>query len=508
MVDSVNSGSDVPLPPRTLTTGTSGTSQTTEVSQGYSETNSVSSSSEDSQVTTLVSLTRPTTVNASAEDFLSRSIEAKLDGFLGSVRQFNLRINPQDVDINDSDSLLLMIKSMVSSARALVSAQNIDQAYSSRDQVQSSRQNKTKQALVLKARIRERQQSISDKQGQATSRAGTLADKQLSKTLKEHKLANARATHSDSNDQGYKIAQLQVQLQLLDHEIANLQHEMTGLGQDIYALKALNVADSGTLSSYQRALDSVGEEFVTVRSVLARMHQRFDDEAMETGEKEKLAVEEEGREAGLEARREEMRLRQRSDQNRELDRSQRQSEAQRVDSVRESELLHSQAELLTREDVQLLGQVFARHDPAELQAALTRLLEQPPKGSARPGPEEGLAIVLQSHMETPAPGPEEVTNPAAQPFMGDNLSLEGATNPQIFARLWLEARMAEGDKTQEAKEAQLDDGQKNAGQQTERLQRQTFADALQEFQAIPEETGESLDKARQAEAYISRNSRV
>ena len=509
MVDSINTGSNVPVTPRAPVTGSSGTSQTTEVSQGYSEINSVSTLSGDSPVTASVSLDQPSTVNASAEDFLSRSIEARLDGFLGSVRQFNLRISAQDVDINDSDSLLLMIKNMVSSARALVSAQNIDQARSSRELVQSSRQSKAKEALVLKARIRERQQSIAEKQDQVSSHSDTLANKKLSQIHKEHELANAKAIHSDSNDQSYNISRLQVQLQLLDHEIANIQYEITGLGSDVSALQALNVADDSLLRSYQRALDSVSEEFFNVHSVIARVRQRFDDEALETGEKEKVAVEEEGREAALEARREEMRLKQRSDQSRELDKSQRRSEIKQVDSARQRELLDPQSGLVTREDVQLSGQVFAHLDPVELQAALARLPDVPPEGTVRPDPEEGLAIVLQSHVQTPTPAEsEEVTNPAAQPFMGDNLSLEGATNPQIFARLLLEARMSEGDETREVKEVMLDDGQKNAGQQTEMLQRQTFADALQEFQTIPEETGESLEKAQQAEAYISRNSRV
>ena len=514
-MDSINSGSEVSTTSQSTVTETAGTGQTSEISQGYSGVNSVSSGSGDTQTSTAGDLPQPATVNANAEDLLSRSIEAKLDGFLSAVRQFNLGISPEDVDLNDSDSLLMMLRDMVFNARALASAQNIDQARSDRELVQSSRQSKAKQALVLKARIRERQQNILEKQQQITDRSGTLTEKTLSKTFKEHELGNARASHSDSNDQSGEIARLTVQLQLLDHEIASIQHEVTGLQQDVSSLQALNLTDSGTLRSYQRALDSVTEEFVNVRKVLNQVRQRFDDEALETGEGEKVAVQMEGREAGLEARREERRLKRRSDDNRDLDKTQRRGEIQRADFHQESLLAGTQPPLLPEEDLQLLEDVFARLEPQELQAALERLPDPPGNETERPQPDEGLAIVLQSSVATQTAPAEEMMNPSEQPLMGDNLTLEGTDNPQIFARKWLEAKMAEGEKTQEVKEAQLGDGQENAEQQSELirqqselLQRQTLADALQEFQDIPEETREYLDKAQQAKAYISRQSPV
>ena len=527
MMNSVNSGNGVSHTDQAQASSeTSSVSETPEVSQGYSGAVTTSSTEEEPPTTTIsAELPEPEPVNVTAESFVSKSLDAHIDARLSAVRN-QQKINSEDVYLNDTDSLLLMMKSFVNELTALASLQSIDQAFGNRLQAQSVRQDKAKSALVVKARIQERQDNIQEKNQRISEYSGTLAEKHLSKNLKEHIIANAEQEQASGIDRSGDLAQYNVQLLLLEHEIANIETEVAGLQSDVTELQGLNVVDEEVVSAYKRALDVVQEELVNVGSLVGRVKQRFDGEALQTGEDNVEAIKEAGKEVTLDARREEMRLKAQSDRSRDLDKDLRRSDIQRTDDVQENRLFESQLSFLPPKEAAVLQEVFGRVDLKQLQAALKDLpkealekaaqLRESQSGEQQSGiqkapplsADEAFSIVLQSALkEVPESSEEERTNPAASTYRGDNLSFEGAKNPRIFAELWLQAMLDQGDDTQAAKEEHLEDGQE-AVAEVEQVQQQGFADALQSFATIPEETAESLDEGKQAKAYISRNSPV
>ena len=314
---------------------------------------------------------------------------------------------------------------------------------------------------------------------------------------------------------------------MLEHKIANAEEGISELQLDVKQLQSLNTADQVVIGSYQRALDVVQEELVNVGSLVTQVRQRFDNEALYTGEENVEDVKEAAKEVSLEARREEARLKAQKDLSRDLDKSARRQEIQRTDEVLEGKLYGSQLSFLPAGEAAELKAVFGSINVDKLQAALGKTPAAPdklpekevdqtkatPVQPERPPFDEGLAIVLQSALDESSEvtqeklSEEELINPAASTFGGDNLSFEGAKNPLIFARLWLEAQMEQGEATQATRESHLEDGLE-AVVQTEQLHKQSFAEALQDFATIPEEMARSLDEGQQAEADISRRNPV
>ncbi|MCW7553521.1 hypothetical protein NX722_12980 [Endozoicomonas gorgoniicola] len=531
----VNTGSGVGNNGQTPASGqTSGTPSSNQVSQGYSGTNSVSSTSGSTGPANVsANLPKPEAVKVTVEEFVSQSLDAQIDARLSNIRN-NLKIDASDVYLNDTDTLFLMIKGFVDELVAVASMQSISQAFSSNQQAQSDKASKAKKILTVQARIQERQENIQEKNDQLSDYTSSLAKKRLTKSLKEHQLANAKDEQASGVNRSADIARLNVELSLLEHKIASAEEGISGLQQDVKQLLGLNTTDKATIVSYHRALSVVQEELVNVGSLVGQVRQRFDNEALDTGEEKAEKAKEATKEATLDVRREETRLKAQKDLSRDLDKSARRQETQRADNLLEGELYKSQLSFLPPREAAILKAVFGSIDSDKLQAALnktpaelsetpvasseppkkeidkTKATAQPPE---RPAFDEGLAIVLQSVLDKPSvSSPEELSeeeqiNPAASTFGGDNLSFEGAKNPLIFAGLWLQAQMEQGEATQAAKEGHLEDG-KEAVVQTEQLQKQTFADALQDFATIPEETARSLDEGQQAEADISRRSPV
>ncbi|UYM16814.1 coiled-coil domain-containing protein [Endozoicomonas euniceicola] len=554
----VNSGSGVGNNGQTPASGqTSGTPSSNQVSQGYSGTNSVSSTGGSSGPASIsANLPKPEVVKVAVGEFVSQSLNAQIDARLSNIRN-NLKIDASDVYLGDTDTLFLMIKGFVDELVAVASMQSISQAFGTHQQAQSTRAGKAKKTLALQARIQERQGNIQEKNNQLNDYSSSLAKQRLTRSLKEHQLANAKEEQASGGDRSGDIATLNKELSLLEHKIANAEEGISELQQDVKELKGLNTTDQASISSYQRALNVVREELVNVGSLVTQARQRFDNEALHTGEENVEEVKEAAKEVSLDARREETRLKVQKDLSRDLDKSARRQEIKRADDALEAKLYGSQLSFLPPSEAAVLKAVFGSIDFDKLQAALgetpaaldelrdkkvdktkaasdklaeTELDEtkatsdklaetEVDKTKAasiqpeRPPFDEGLAIVLQSAVDESSEtaqkklSEEEEINPAASTFGGDNLSFEGAKNPLIFAGLWLQAQMEQGEATQAAKEGHLEDG-KEAVVQTEQLQKQTFADALQDFATIPEETARSLDEGQQAEADISRRSPV
>lgn len=258
------------------------------------------------------------------------------------------------------------------------------------------------------------------------------------------------------------------------------------------------------------------------------MRQRFDDTSLQTGEDNVDVQEKAGIEATRELRREGVLLKTRGDDMKALDKNNLRSEIQRSDEELESKSSPTALTFLPQEELELLQTVFGNIDLEQLQAAFDRLpdilsgSEQQPEQQPeqqRPAMDEGFAIVLQSALQNMPEALKGIANQPEQTFRGDNLSFEGAKNPLIFAALWLQAQMEQGERTQAAKEGQLDDGLEAVAVVEQRqldeglgavesIQRQTFSDALKDFESVPQDTEELLAKAQQADDDIRRNRRV
>ncbi|WP_422475847.1 hypothetical protein [Endozoicomonas sp. ALB032] len=470
-----------------------------QVSQGFSNSNSISSSqNSNSGQAVSVSPDQPGVSNADSRDFLQKAFDARLDGFRAAVHEFNRRFNAEDIDISDTQSLILIVKGMISDAQAMVSAASIDQNFSNRVYQQSRREDSAVNALNLRETIRSRTRDLNDIAAQREVYAELLASKNLHKTLKEAELASAQSNQAGNNSSGGQINRLMNEITALEYQIAGVATEISALSQQMKTLEASNTADHAALLKANRQLNTVTSEFVRVNSLLGRIRQRFDPAAMKTGEEGVQAVKELEQRAQKEQVREFRRREQNEDGVKSLDKEHKEGEIRSEDD--RIELEEGANQFLATEDLETLQQVFSPSDPAELRSAV-QLLDDKPQARTSPAVEEGFAIALHSVPSEKAL--EDAVNPAAETHRGDNLSFEGASSPQVFARLWMESKLEEGQETQDVKEDHLDEVAENVD-----AQRKSVAEHLQDFESILLEVAESLEKQQEAAVQISKSNRV
>ncbi|MGI9276311.1 MAG: hypothetical protein ACR2PT_15900 [Endozoicomonas sp.] len=165
-----------------------------EVSLGYGSENtvSVSESPAQSSPNVEVSLDSPQPAPVPEPDLLQKAFEAKLDGFRAAVHEFNRRFNAQDIDINDGQSLMMLIKGMISDTQALFSAESISQVFGYRLSEQLQRESRADDARVLKGDINDRAQDIGGKSQAVQEHSDTIDDKNASKSLREQQLSTAQ----------------------------------------------------------------------------------------------------------------------------------------------------------------------------------------------------------------------------------------------------------------------------------------------------------------------------
>lgn len=508
-MDSVDPNSGVSQTPVQQSGQVSQASSQDQVSQGFSSSNSVSNSANsNSGQAVSVSPDQPGTSNADSRDFLRRAFDARLDGFRAAVHEFNRRFSARDIDINDTQSLILIVKGMISDTQAMVSAASIDQAFSNRVYEQNRRQDSATAALSLRGNIRSRTEDLTNKTAQRNAHAEDLITKNLYKSLKVHQLANAQSNQAAYNQAGNNsaannsssglVSRLTTEITLLEHQIAGIASEINTLSEQIQTLQTNNATDHAALLKANRQLNSVTEEFIRVNSLLGRIRQRFDPAALKTGEEGVQTVKELEQREQKEQVRESRKRKQNKDGIKSLDKELRRDEVR----LEENQIERDEGvdQYLSAEDMETLRRVFSPSDPAELRIAAQRLDDQP-QARNFPAAGEGFAIALNSvHSEKAL---EDAVNPAAETHRGDNLSFEGASNPQIFARLWMEAKLEEGEETQDMKEDHLDEVAENVD-----TQRKSVAEHLQDFESIPLEVAESLEKQQEAAIQISKSNRV
>ena len=419
-----------------------------------------------------------------------------------------------------------MMKSFVNELVGLSSIQSVGQAFDNRLQEQSRRSDRIQDSSEVRARIQSRQQDIQGKNESIQNYTAQLEEAEANKAQLENAINNAPALpESGSGDSGDGLDAQRAQLEHLEQGIAAIQSSLDELQQDITELNSLTVGDQEILSAHQRALSATQEGLVNVRGLVDKTKLRFDSEALHTGEESLEEQKKDSIRVDQQVRRENARLKEKSELGKERTKRVISNEVQQVDNQERAEL-QLPLRFLPAEQLSLLRSVFDAPDINALSEQLDKELPvvQNAKNGRQPSAafavDEGLAIVLQSALRasdssenpnsraaSPDASVEKRNNPSASTFRGDNLSFEGAKNPRIFSELWLEAQMKQGDDTQDKKEVQLDKGEETV-QVSKSVRQASFVDALQEFAGIPDETAESLAKAEEAEAYISRNSRV
>ncbi len=469
------------------------TSLTTQVSQGYSGTNSVSSTPGTANTGNSVTPSAPGTSNAISSDLLLRAYEAKLDGFRASVHEFNRRFDIDDLYVNDTQSLLLMIKGMMSDTQALAGAVSVDQNFGTRSTQQVQRLGSANDSVPLRGQIVTRTENIATDTATKDGKNIRLGQKQGERTTAQQDLVDAQTAGNAS-----AVTQLTLDIQLLDHAIASLTTEVTTLNQQITAMEAQNTADQAALKSLNRILTSVTQDFVNVGGLLQKIKQRFDPAALETGEDNRDELSVENQQTLSQSERESKKRAEAEATGQKLSGEQL-AAARRVTDSRQDDAL-SVTDFLSEPDQETLRAVFGEDDQRLAQAIdeIDDAQTSVPAGEAADGFAIAIRASAQDHEAL-----ERAINPAAEKQYGDNLSLEGATNPQIYARLWLEAKMREGAETQGERE-----DQRIEGADLEQTSDDSLAEILQKLQAVPLEVADALEEQQEASATISKNRRI
>ena len=221
-----------------------------EVSQGFDSENtvSVSDSTPQSSPDVEVNLDPPQQAPVAEPDLLQKAFEAKLDGFRAAVHEFNRRFNAQDIDINDGQSLILMIKGMISDTQALFSAESISQVFGSRLYEQMKKESGAEEARVLKGDIKDRTEGIGDKNQSVLEHSNTLDEKNASKSLREQQLVTAQQQselQEEVLDLGSEIEGLNNTLTDQTVELSQSRELMQAKQQELAGLLAGAPAEAG-----------------------------------------------------------------------------------------------------------------------------------------------------------------------------------------------------------------------------------------------------------------------
>ena len=496
MVDSVNPGSGTPPISPTPETTTDSTEEKSGVSSGYSSEDTVSFSSEgetDSQSQdSLVGLDSPSAVSTSdARDFLRRTYESKLSGFRTIVSDFNARFKADEVDLSDTKSLLLAIKGMVSDVRTLLNAETIDYSSSSRSYEQQRRLDTARNQKEIKAEIKERNDQIQNANEQIASINQELAAKNQSKLAKE----NAITQNSNSGDASL-VSRLKAELAEIEATITQLQESISPLNIKIQGLEAANVTSQERLTQDQTLVANISENLFNARQLLGWARERFDGEATHTGEDEVAELKRENRAAEIQLDKNEKRLTDVKQNMKEVDGEIWDDQIKAADKQTEKNTSGLIPGVISPAQIKTLATLFPPEDPLLI---LQKLRETP----GQPSPQqlsdasEALALILQA---TPPQMASSVTaseaKPGEDPHLGDNLSLEGAGNPQAFALLLLQKNM----------EVLKD----NVGDQSQlaalEIQQNAQIDNLMnELQKVETMVADALEESEKADAVIRRS---
>ncbi|WP_020584769.1 hypothetical protein [Endozoicomonas elysicola] len=398
--------------PVTTTTGTESTGSGSTVSSGFSTENSVSQTegagSENSQGG--VSLDSPEETSATSTNLLQQAFKSRLEGFRSVFSNFNAQFTTGQIDLSDTQTLLLVFRGLISDIKALNNAENIDSVSSERQLLQAQRAEISKTQIEI-----DKSQAVID-------------TKNLELQGKQQTLTSKQSINTEGMTDTEK-AQLQSEIDTLQSEIAALSGEISTL-ESQNQTRRVQVAIRQALLVITQSSELIAGAFAVTQV------KSEEDEDLETGEEKLDALERELQELDALFSREELKVRLAkeilSDFNQEVIReSDRYSE-----SIQPQGLAAELKALLSPQVVSNLFSVFSAQDTSALAAVSS---QASPSEQQLADAAEGLALILLAEPSVTAS--EE--NPVDQPYLGDSISLEGANNPQAFALLLLRERMAD-----------------------------------------------------------------
>ena len=490
MVDSVNQNIGTPTTPGTPVTGDN---PVDEVGLGYSDSNTQSHFREEDRTNRendrSVELDSPAVGDSSSKDFQKKAFNSRLAGFRAVVSDFNARFNAGDVDLADTHTLLLVIKGMVSDTRAMISAESIDQAAGNNALLQKRRQAAAKGQKKIKEDIQERQSTIDEAKQQKSNKSGELTQKKTSESLKKSQLAEA-TNQSDNN----RITQLKDELSVIESNINQLEDDIVTLSDSVRTLESRNSSDRSSLALIKQV--DAGD-FVNIRQTINRVKERYDPEAIATGEENVRELKRKNRDTEVQMGREDMRLRTIKKDLKSIDKEVQDREIATDRQTKTEVKTPFKQRLLNPAELKTLSALVLPEDPGII---LEKLKESPDQPTNEQFSEvlEGLALVLQAE-PPPKPGVSKTAseeNPVDQPFLGDNLSLEGANNPQAFALLMIQ---------QNREQLQENVSTNDQLQALEALQTSQVVNMLEELKQVDAMVAEALEEAEMADAVIRRS---
>ena len=413
------------------TTGTDPVDSGGSVSSGFSTENSVSQTEGNatgvSQGST--SLDSPEETTTSSTSFLQQAFKARLEGFRSVFSNFNAQFSSGQIDLSDTQTLLLVFRGMISDIKALNSAENIDSVSSERQFLQAQRSEISKAQIEI-----DKSQAVIDaKNLELQGKQSSLQAKQAILTSKSAELSTAQSANPvDTN----LVNSLTAEVSQLQSEVSALQAEISALSGEVATLESQNQARRVQVAVRQALLAlTESAEFVTRAFAIAPVKSE-DEEDLETGEEKLDALERELQELDALLSREELQVKLAkqilSDFNREVVR----------EFDRYSENIQPQgiaAELKALLSPQVVSNLFSLFSAQDASALASVANQAAPSDQQLADAAEGLALILLAEPSVTAS--EE--NPVDQPYLGDSLSLEGANNPQAFALLLLKERMAD-----------------------------------------------------------------
>ena len=398
----------------------SGAAASGSVSSGYSADNSVSHAGASAGgVSDGVALDNPGDSPLNSRNYLAQAVQTKLQA-LKAVVALNANIPDDQIDLSDTQNLLLSLRGTLNDIRVLSGVATLSIRSLQFQQTQQLSSATPARVREIRANIADLQSSIDSKKSQADS------------------LENNGGSQSSIDS--------------LRNEVVQLEAQKQGEEMRLVARQALAIVASD--------IDRVTREMPVVR---VRSSSKT---ALHTGEEQLDELKRELQMLDIRFAKEDIRAVLASQILAEFNRNLAR-ESDRLQSkepvgdkgavIVPPSLRQSLPDLLPAQLVSNLFSFYAMQNPRQL---------SPADGDPAPAPQsvidaaQGLALVLATRTDadvlakpesaikpsqsdpTPAPTASE-ENPVDQPILGDNLSLEGANNPQAFTLLLLKERMAD-----------------------------------------------------------------
>ena len=454
----------------------SGAAASGSVSSGYSADNSVSHAGASAGGGSAgVALDNPGDSPLNSRNYLAQAVQTKLEA-LKAVVALNANIPDDQIDLSDTQNLLLSLRGTLNDIRVLSGVATLSIRSLQYQQAQQLSSATPARVREIRGNIADIQSSIDAKKSQADS------------------LESSGGSQSSITSLRNEIVQLEAQKQ---------SEEMRLVARQALAIVASDI-------------DRVTREMPVVR---VRSSSKT---ALHTGEEELDEFKRELQMLDIRFAREDIRAVLASQILAEFNRNLAR-ESDRLKStgpvgdkgavIAPESLRQSLPELLPAQLVSNLFSFYSMQNPRQL---------SPADGAPAPSQQsvidaaEGLALVLATKIDPDAVVKPEVSqsdssatttatqtaseeNPVDQPILGDNLSLEGANNPQAFTLLLLKERMAD---LEEALSKNAD------GTVIDAVGANQLAQLLEQEREVDAMVAEALKDSERAEESIRRASKA